>query len=189
VLAGRFKGRALLVPEGLVTRPVRALVRRSIFDSLQGELEGARWLDLYAGSGSFGIEALSRGAMHATFVEAGARGVECLRANLEKLRLESDEAELLDARLPQLLTQPPPRGAPFDVVSMDPPFAISRTGDDLRELLLALRGAGALGWWRDGALLLWEEPADAAAPEVPGFELVDRREYGTSRVRRFRARG
>src|SRR5262247_3722461 len=87
ILAGRFRGRALLVPEGRVTRPVRALVRRSLFDSLQGELEEARWLDLFAGSGSFGLEALSRGAAHATFVEAGLEGVRCLRENLARFGL------------------------------------------------------------------------------------------------------
>src|SRR5688572_11526808 len=59
ILSGRFRGRALLVPEGLVTRPVRALVRRSLFDSLQRDVVGKHWLDLFAGSGSFGIEALS----------------------------------------------------------------------------------------------------------------------------------
>src|SRR5262249_23653143 len=111
ILAGRFRGRALLVPEGRVTRPVRALVRRSLFDSLQGEIAGSRWLDLFAGSGAFGIEALSRDAAHATFVESGREGVRCLRENLARLGLAPPRALLLVERLPDLLLRPAPEGA------------------------------------------------------------------------------
>ena len=189
ILAGRFRGRALLVPEGLVTRPVRALVRRSIFDSLQEQVEGVRWLDLFAGSGAFGIEALSRGAAHATFVEAGAEGLRCLRANLAKLALAPDEATLLAARLPELLLAERPTDAPYDFISLDPPFAVSREGDRLAALVDALGRGAASGWWSPGALLLWEEPSDAAAPLPRGFAEESRREHGTSRVRRLRCRG
>jgi 16S rRNA (guanine966-N2)-methyltransferase len=185
VLAGRFRGRALQVPEGRVTRPVRALVRRSIFDSLQGELEGVRWLDLYAGSGSFGIEALSRGAAHATFVEAGAEGLRCLRGNLAMLQLEPGEAALVTARLPERLLGPAP-GPPFQFASLDPPFAVSRDGDQLRLLVEALAAAARGGWLEPGSLLVWEEPSDAPAPVPAGFLEEERREHGTSRVRRLR---
>jgi len=185
ILAGRFRGRALLVPEGRVTRPVRALVRRSIFDSLQGQLDGARWLDLFAGSGSFGIEALSRGAAHATFVEAGREGLRCLRANLDQLSLAPEESTLLSARLPELLLSPAP-GQPYDFVSLDPPFAESRQGDRLDLLVAALGSAARHGWWGPGALLVWEEPSDARPPVPVGFREESRREHGTSRVRRLR---
>ncbi len=187
ILAGRLRGRALLVPEGRVTRPVRALVRRSLFDSLQTELEGSRWLDLFAGSGSFGIEALSRGAVHATFVEAGPQGIRCLRENLARLDLHEPEATLSTGRLPELLMTPPPAAAPFDFVALDPPFAMGRSGDDLARLVAGLAAGGRGGWFRSGALLLWEEPTDAAAPLPAGFIEEGRRDYGTtSRVRRLR---
>ena len=192
ILAGRFRGRALLVPEGRVTRPVRALVRRSIFDSLQYEIDGARWLDLFAGSGSFGIEALSRGAVHATFVEAGPEGLRCLRENLARLELGDGEATLVAARLPELLLRPPPGNgpcAPYDFVSLDPPFAVCRQGEPRNALVIALGRAGGLGWWRPGALLLWEEPSDAPEPVPEGFDAEARRDHGTSRVRRLRFRG
>jgi len=187
ILAGRFRGRALLVPSGRVTRPVRALVRRSIFDSLLMEFEGGRWLDLFAGSGSFGIEALSRGAAHATFVESGREGVRCLRENLAKLALRPEEATLLAAELPGVLLQPPP-AAPYDFISLDPPFVLSREGDHLKALVSALGAAGAAGWWSPDALLLWEEPSDAPAPVPVGFAEEQCRSYGTSRVRRLRFR-
>jgi len=190
VLAGRFRGRALLVPSGRVTRPVRALVRRSLFDSLQVELADSAWLDLFAGSGSFGIEALSRGASHATFIEAGREGATCLRENLARLGLAPPEAVLLTTRLPDALHAAPPSGsAPYDFVSLDPPFATMRDGDLLRALVDGLAGAGRNGWFRAGALLLWEEPADAEERVPEGFRVETARGYGVSRVRRLRFSG
>ncbi|MSR46103.1 MAG: 16S rRNA (guanine(966)-N(2))-methyltransferase RsmD [Planctomycetes bacterium] len=187
ILAGRFRGRALFVPEGLVTRPVRALVRRSLFDSLQDAVVGARWLDLFAGSGSFGIEALSRGAVHATFVEAGREGVRCLRENLARLDLAPPAVELLTGLLPALLHQPPPPGAPFDFVTLDPPFALVRASDSRAALLGGLSAAGEAGWLRPGALLCFEEPADCPADMPAGYVEESRREHGkTSRMRRLR---
>jgi 16S rRNA (guanine966-N2)-methyltransferase len=169
---------------------VRALVRRSLFDSLQTDLEGGAWLDLFAGSGSFGIEALSRGAAHATFVEAGREGIRCLRDTLGRLGLAPPEAVLLTARIPDLLMRPPPTGSgPFDFVSLDPPFAVMRDGDELRRLVSGLAEAGRQGWFRPGCLLAWEEPADAAEPVPEGFSVADLRGYGTSRVRRLRFGG
>jgi len=190
VLAGRFRGRALLVPEGRVTRPVRALVRRSLFDSLQGEIAGSSWLDLFAGSGSFGIEALSRDAAHATFVESGREGIRCLRENLARLGLEPPRALLLPERLPDRLHGPRPEGAgPYDFVALDPPFPLMRDGEQRARLVAGLEAAGRLGWFRAGCELLWEEPADSADPIPAGFSLESRREHGVSRVRRMRFSG
>jgi len=186
VVAGRFRGRALLVAEGRVTRPVRALVRRSLFDSLQGELADARWLDLFAGSGAFGIEALSRGAAHATFFEAGREGARCLAENLARLGLAPPEALLVTRRLPGALHEAPPAAASYHYISLDPPFADMRDGDALRALVDGLAAAGRGGWFAPEALLLWEEPVDAAAPVPAGFRLESERAYGVSRVRRLR---
>jgi 16S rRNA (guanine966-N2)-methyltransferase len=162
---------------------VRTRVRRSVFDILQEFVAGCAWLDLYAGSGSFGIEALSRGARAASFVEAGAAGLACLRRNLADLGLAPPEAEILRRRLPGALEGAPPRTAPFDIVSLDPPFAVSREPRSLEELCAALARAGERGWFRRGTLLIWEEPAGAPAPVPRGFEESDLREFGTSRVR------
>jgi 16S rRNA (guanine966-N2)-methyltransferase len=190
VIAGRFRGRALLVPEGRVTRPVRTRVRRSLFDSLQAEIADTSWLDLFAGSGSFGIEALSRGATHATFVEAGREGGTCLRENLARLGLAPPAAVLLPTRLPGLLHGPPPAiGAPYHYVSLDPPFAMMRDGDLLDALVDGLASAARAGWFRPGALLLWEEPSDSEERVPEGFRLESARLFGVSRVRRLRFPG
>ena len=185
ITGGRFHGRRLFVPSSQVTRPARARVRRSVFDILAQTVAGTRWLDLYAGSGSLGLEALSRGAEFVAFVEAGKDGSRSLSRNLEELRVGEDEACMVRRRIPQLFQQPAP-GAPFDLVSMDPPFIVSREADSLKALCEGLSAAGRNGWWHSETRLIWEEPGRAPAPVPGGFEEVDRRDYGTSRVRFFR---
>lgn len=185
ILAGRFRGRQLKVPPGKVTRPARARVRQTVFDILQGEILDAAWLDLFAGSGSFGIEALSRGARHCTFVENGPAGVRALSDNLARLDLRAPEAVLLRARLPELLLARPPSGAPFDRISLDPPFALCRDPRGLQGLVDALDEAAAGGWFSADAVVIWEEPSDAPAPTPKRIPERDVRHFGTSRVRFF----
>jgi len=163
-------------------------LRRSLFDSIQAEVSGSSWLDLFAGSGSFGIEALSRGARRAAFVENGPSGVACLQRNLQMLGVGEDRAQILRRRIPELFASPAPDGAPFDLVSMDPPFALSRDSAQLEAMLLGLQQALAGGWLSESVLLAWEEPSEAAAPAIPGLEEVDRRAFGISRLRIFRRR-
>jgi 16S rRNA (guanine966-N2)-methyltransferase len=189
IVAGRFRGRAIEVPRGRVTRPVRVLVRRSTFDRLTTEIESSKWLDLFAGAGSFGLEALSRGAAHATFVDSGREPLACLRRTLERFGLGPSETTILPSRLPELLLLPPPAPAPFDFVALDPPFALSRNAGELWRLVEALAVAGRRGWFGTGARLLWEEPSRAPAPLPAGFEPVATHEHGTSRVRWLRWQG
>ena len=179
----------LAVPAGRATRPARARLRRTVFDILQQRVLDVSWLDLYAGSGSFGIEALSRGARQVSFVEAGREGHACLLQNLKKLGLARPEAEVLRRRLPELLHNSPPQFAPFDFVTLDPPFAISRQAQDLDRLLTGLVAAGEKGWWAAGCELIWEEPSDAPAPTPTGFEQIDQRPFGSSRLRILRFLG
>jgi 16S rRNA (guanine966-N2)-methyltransferase len=132
VIAGRLGGRELRAPSGRTTRPTSDRVREALF-SMLGELAGARVLDLFAGSGALGIEALSRGARHATFVESGRPALAVLRENLRRLELGSSATVLATtvARAQSSLA----RQAPFDLVLADPPwtaldgaiFELSRT--------------------------------------------------------------
>jgi 16S rRNA (guanine966-N2)-methyltransferase len=132
VIAGRLGGRELRAPSGRTTRPTSDRVREALF-SMLGELAGARVLDLFAGSGALGIEALSRGARHATFVESGRPALAVLRENLRRLELGSSATVLATtvARSQSSLA----RQAPFDLVLADPPwtaldgaiFELSRT--------------------------------------------------------------
>ena len=120
VIAGEAKGRILVVPRGGGTRAATDRIRETLFAILEPELEGARVLDLFAGAGTLGIEALSRGATHATFVERATDAVKALRGNLVTTNF-ADRAEVVSANVVAYLDSRP-RG-PFDVVFCDPPFA------------------------------------------------------------------
>ncbi|MGQ0722436.1 MAG: 16S rRNA (guanine(966)-N(2))-methyltransferase RsmD [Candidatus Eiseniibacteriota bacterium] len=154
MIAGELRGRILHAPEGLATRPTSDRVRESLFALLGDVIEGARVLDLYAGSGALGIEALSRGAVAATFVEreSGARRV--LERNLSELGL-GGRARVLAA---DAMSEAALRGGPFDVVLADPPYGETDLGGVVRHAAEALA---------PGGVLVLEHPAKEAAPPVP----------------------
>ena len=178
VIAGEAKGRRLEGSRSGTFRPTTDRVREALFSAIGPGVAGARILDLYAGSGALGIEALSRGAASAVFVESDAGAVAAIRANLgltgmaaraSVLRLS---AERFVARVPD--------GA-FDFVFMDPPY---REGLPL-EVLAALAGGGFLA---DGAEVVLEAPASVdAEAEVAGLELALHRRYGDSALFFLRA--
>ena len=121
VLAGTLKGRRLVTPRGSTTRPTADQVRIALMDTLMPRLPDARVLDLFAGAGGVGLEALSRGAAHATFVERDARAVAALRANVETLGVAAQtRVERMDVRA--ALERLARDGARFDVVFLDPPY-------------------------------------------------------------------
>jgi 16S rRNA (guanine966-N2)-methyltransferase len=120
VIAGEAKGRTLVVPRGGGTRSATDRIRETLFAILEPELEGVRVLDLFAGAGTLGIEALSRGAARATFVERGAEAVKALRRNLESTNFGA-RSEVVVANVIGYLDSRP-RG-PFHIVFCDPPFA------------------------------------------------------------------
>jgi 16S rRNA (guanine966-N2)-methyltransferase len=136
VIAGELKGRRLRAPKGTRTRPTADRVREAVF-SILGDVTGARVLDLFAGSGALGIEALSRGAASATFVDRDARAVEAIRRNLEPVTVGAH----VDRRdvLAFLGSRTALRDGPFDLVFVDPPYSSAdRLGAPLSERLPAL---------------------------------------------------
>jgi len=143
VIAGTFGGRRLKAPPGRSTRPTSDRVREALF-SMLGEIGGGRVLDLFAGSGALGIEALSRGAAHAVFVERDARAAVILRANLDALGIGPDSAELRRGEALAALRTARERGEHYDLVLIDPPYAdAARLGEKLPALLAPLLGPGA----------------------------------------------
>ena len=120
IIAGQFRGRLLQTPDGLATRPTADRVREALFSMLAsriGSFEGLRVADLFAGSGALGLEALSRGAGHATFVENDPKAQGAIKANVAKLGVE-DRIRLIGGSATAL-----PRSEPFDLVFADPPYA------------------------------------------------------------------
>src|ERR671914_498164 len=118
VIAGRYGGRRLQAPSGEATRPTSDRVREALFSVLGDRLEGARVLDLYAGTGALGIEALSRGAAEATFVDRSAEATRTITANLDKTHL-TDSARVVRGDVVRFLRGP---GDPVDLVFLDPPY-------------------------------------------------------------------
>jgi 16S rRNA (guanine966-N2)-methyltransferase len=136
VIAGKFRSRTLIAPRGLDTRPTSDRLRETLFNVLAPRIEGSAFLDLYAGSGANGIEALSRGAKQAVFVEKAAPAIAAIRANLQTLKIETGyqlEARSVAASLKRLMEQ----GQIFDIVFLDPPYKAS---DEYAQVLGSLGG-------------------------------------------------
>lgn len=121
VIAGAARGIELTAPEGLNTRPTADRLKEALFSTIQFELPGCRFLDLFAGSGGAGLEALSRGARSAVFVEQNAQAAECIRKNLERTRL-ADGGRILQESADDALRRLSGEKARFDVIFMDPPY-------------------------------------------------------------------
>jgi 16S rRNA (guanine(966)-N(2))-methyltransferase RsmD len=133
VVAGKFKGKRLTAPKGRWTRPTQDRVREAVFNLL-GPVDGARVLDLYAGSGALGIEALSRGAASATFVDSVPLALRAVRMNLEGVGAE--EAHVVRASASSFLRSAARRGQTWDLAFCDPPYRLAnRLGRDLGDLL------------------------------------------------------
>lgn len=146
IIAGAWRGRKLLTPEGMATRPTADRVRETLFNMLAsriGSFEGVRVADLYAGSGALGLEALSRGAAFACFVEHDARAIAAIRANVASLDAQ-DRAQVLTR---SALALPPSQ--PFDLIFGDPPYSPGSGSAVVEEVLRA-------GWAQPGTWLAIE---------------------------------
>ncbi|MGE7390997.1 16S rRNA (guanine(966)-N(2))-methyltransferase RsmD [Streptomyces sp. NPDC004126] len=173
VIAGTAGGRRLAVPPGTGTRPTSDRMREGLFstwESLHG-VDGSRVLDLYGGSGAVGLEALSRGASHTLLVEADAKAAKAIRDNIRTLGLPG--AEFRAGKAEQIVVAAAP-GDPYDIVFLDPPYAVEHA--DLGEILLTLR---ANGWLTDDALVTVERSTRSGPfPWPEGFEPLRSRKYG-----------
>lgn len=118
VVGGSFKNRSLKTPKGDQTRPTTALLRKAVFDIVRPHIEGALFLDLFAGSGAMGIEALSQGASHATFIDQNRAAVQCIHDNLTALNLE-EKATVIQGNVVSMLKK---LKHPFDIIYCDPPY-------------------------------------------------------------------
>ncbi len=176
VIAGQARGRRLQVPAGRTTRPTGDRVREAMFaaaGSILGSFAGTRVLDLYAGSGAAGLEALSRGAAHALLVESDARAAQLIRANIAAVAL--DGAQLVRDRVERLLSRGLQAGQePYDVAFADPPYAL--TGEEMTSVLAT---AGTRGWLAPGALVIVERASRSEPLRWPdGFSPLRLRKYG-----------
>ncbi|MGH1562523.1 16S rRNA (guanine(966)-N(2))-methyltransferase RsmD [Mumia sp. DW29H23] len=174
IIAGRLGGRRLATPPGSGTRPTSDRVREALFSALEARLGGLdrlHVLDLYAGSGALGLEALSRGAEHATFVEADKRTAGVIRRNARELGLE-DAVTVVAEKVRAFAERQPPR--PYDVILIDPPYDLPDA--DLGAVLAAVTPPAWLD--RDGMVVVERSTRgpDLAWPET--VEGISHRRYG-----------
>ncbi|HUW73090.1 MAG TPA: 16S rRNA (guanine(966)-N(2))-methyltransferase RsmD [Methyloceanibacter sp.] len=177
IIAGRFKGKAIEAPKGLNTRPTSDRVRESLFNVLehgapQIDFEGTRVLDLFAGSGALGLEALSRGARYCLLIEDDAGARAAIRRNVQALALTGvTKIWRRDA------TKLGPAGtvSPSDLIFCDPPYG---QGLGMQALAAALEG----GWVNTNAIAVLEERAGAIAEWPAPFAEIDRRRYGDTEI-------
>ncbi|MEC9367182.1 MAG: 16S rRNA (guanine(966)-N(2))-methyltransferase RsmD [Pseudomonadota bacterium] len=177
IVAGRFRGARLAAPKGHDTRPTGDKVRQAVFNILRHgiedfEIEGARVLDAFAGTGALGLEALSQGARYCLFIDNDASARAAIRQNVEALSLTGD------SRIWRRdVASPGPAGTlePFNLVFLDPPYG-KRLGT---RALLALHEGG---WIAAGGVCVLEERADADVSVPKGFNEIDRRRYGDTQV-------
>jgi 16S rRNA (guanine966-N2)-methyltransferase len=174
VIAGEAGGRRLAIPDGRDTRPTSDRAREGLFatvSSIVGPLTGARVLDLYAGSGAVGLEALSRGAEHVLLVENGARAARVIQQNIEAIGLPG--AAVVADRVERLLARGPGDGR-YDVVFADPPYTMA--GAEVSRVLSLLADEG---WLAPGALVIVERATRSGPVGWPDGFVPDRaRRYG-----------
>jgi 16S rRNA (guanine966-N2)-methyltransferase len=174
VIAGQAGGRRLAVPDGRDTRPTSDRAREGLFatiSSIAGPLDGARVLDLYAGSGAVGLEALSRGAGHVLLVEQSARAARVIKENISSIGLPG--AVLVTDRVERVLARGPD-GDRYDVVFADPPYALADAAVERVLILLA-----EAGWLAPGALAVVERATRSGPVSWPDPFVPDReRRYG-----------
>jgi 16S rRNA (guanine966-N2)-methyltransferase len=171
VIAGSAKGTVLQAVPGSGTRPISDRVKESLFNILGGEVEGARVLDLFAGTGSVGIEALSRGAEQATFVEKHPKAVSIIRTNLQRTRLQA-QATVLQNDVFRFLSGPP---TPFDLVYIAPP---QYQGLWLKALLAIEANPAWLA--PDGLVVVQIFPKELEAGKLTFLQMADQRQYGST---------
>jgi 16S rRNA (guanine966-N2)-methyltransferase len=183
IVGGEFSGRSLAAPATRDIRPTSDRLRQTLFDILAhaygDPVEGARVLDLFAGTGALGIEALSRGAAYVLFVEEGVEARGLIRRNVEVFKL-TGRTRLFRRDATKL--GPAGTVAPYDLVFADPPY-----GAGLGEQALASALTG--GWMKPGALCVLEESAKAVVTPVPGLRFLERREIGDSAIHFLRYAG
>lgn len=180
IIAGEFRGRRLLAPETDATRPITDRVKQSLFDILAPRLPDVRVYDVFAGTGSLGLECLSRGSTHATFFERDKSAAARLRRNVETIGVQArsrvvtqDVFGWFDAAIPV------PAEQRAGVIFLDPPYAFVRDRpDDLRRLAVKIAENHLVA---DGVIVFRHDAADKL--ELPGLVVDDERTYGGMKLR------
>ena len=173
IIAGTRRGRLLVTPKGKDTRPTRGRIRESIFNIIQNEIMGAAVLDLFAGSGAMGLEALSRGAARAVFVDNARPARDAIEKNIRSLQM-GNQARLLCLDYTEALCRLRREELRFDIIFLDPPYDLAGTDGPFSQIQKS-------GVMKRGALLIYEHAKRNVFVPV-GLNAIDERSYGETSV-------
>jgi len=174
IISGTARGRSLAAPAGMNTRPTQDYVRESLFNIIRWDVQDAHVLDLFAGTGALSLEAVSRGAAHATMIDMDRAACDAIKRNMEATKL-SESCRLIARDYRQAMDQLAREGAKFDIVFIDPPYKMENTG----EMCAALYDKGLLS----GSFLIVVEHRRGMAPLLDErFEAFDLRKYGETEI-------
>lgn len=179
IVAGKLKGRAIVAPEGQGTRPTSDRARQAIFNVLEHAawaetLHGARIMDVFAGSGALGFEAMSRGAVFCVFVETDDEARGAIRENADAYGLMG-ATRVHRRNAVEMGVRPGADGPAFDMAFLDPPYGKGLGEQALQRLLDG-------DWLKPGALVIFERGSDEPEIDTPGYDRLDARDYGAARV-------
>jgi len=186
IIGGKWGGRTLNAPKGTQTRPTLAITRKAVFDICQFEVANAEVLDLFAGSGAMGIEALSRGASHATFVDKSNEAIRCIRENLQALNA-IDSATIIQAEAMSALKKLADRKKTFSLIYIDPPYEELPKSSSRAAIITFLDNSSLIS---TGGLVFIEESAPELLPsQLPPLQSlahVNSRSFSKSVLHQYR---
>ena len=184
IIAGKHKNRLLDTPKGLSTRPTMGKVREALFNICQHRIEEARFLDLFAGSGAMGLEALSRGAAQAVFIDMSKESIRCIGDNVSKLGV-GESAQIIFGDVFAKLKLLEKMGKTFDIIYVDPPYGEGNKDFDLCERVLRVIDEGSL--LRPGGLLFLEGPhtLDLHLKGLKSLTLEKSRQMGRATLQQY----
>ena len=180
VIAGKAKGRALVAPEGFDTRPITAMMKEALFSMWQFQIQDADFLDLFAGSGSMGIEAISRGARRAVFVEMNQKAIDVIKQNVKTCKF-TEEAVIYKDDVFRRIEWLKNNGETFDIIYLDPPFTVDEI---FHPVLEAVTGAGILN--EEGIIAIRTLKEKDMPEEMNNLEKYKFKVYGISAIHFYR---
>lgn len=175
IASGFFKGRKLASPPSSITRPTSSLVRDALFNSLQTAIDDAEFLDLFAGSGAMGLEALSRGAKAATFVESHRLAIASIKKNIETFNV-AEKCSVISQKSEKALEALEKKDKTFDIIFADPPYAQKELYDDV------IRFIDQKNILKKSGVFCIEAPIDFEAPLLERLKSVRSKRYGSTKL-------
>lgn len=183
IIAGKYKNHPLNAPKGLATRPTSSKLREAVFNICQHHVDEANFLDVFAGSGAMGIEALSRGAAAAVFIDQSVESFRCIQENLERLKLQA-LGKVLRGDVWKMFEKLAKEGKRFEIIYIDPPYSLGAQPDFWSRLggLLSILIT-------DDGILFVEQGKGSEAPVFDQFETINSRQMGAAVLHQFQKEG